>query len=600
MNESIVSAITSESRTGSPVHSHETPAAQPAKEPLTRGDEARVKAVSLERTQMTERACLDCGEACKEQEFFCGPCGSRREEEGVDYLDQFVAGLAKARRLKNAHEYARSLAVLQSLSNSELKPEDAAIVRRRIERVRDARTSELKKRRAKHERMRELIEGGQCDEAMQILKKIPRNLRNGDSKKLAGNAKGKAQEIRQVYQCITQALKERRHETLLPAINRFLAIAPKHVKAPKIEELRREYLLRKARVQLKKRNHAKAAVVLESTPVQERDILVGDLRGKTRCSVDVPTGPHSQTMIEPPIVRQERPRQHAHANFAVSRQVSKEVDQTEDALDLIRNFNRKCLRSGWTPWLLAVYCQVLILVLLYSLALSAEEFLKTGVDQIELSAVFADPGPPGIETIIPQQIEPEEVKEPSAEESPDVVEEATKDEPLDEESPVDSADIESLEETIQVDVAADESPMTESDTAAEEEAQAASPGNDEPLEIPPAPSVAERAVSSGNFLVWVEPAVPFAGEPYCVYVQIRLPERVKRYSRTDLTGVLIGSDGYRKSISGPEREDIPLIANTATIVIHVVGAARPEADTLVIRSRLLRQQKTIRLVYGRI
>jgi hypothetical protein len=483
--------------------------------------------------------------------------------------------------------------------NSELKPEDAAVVRRRIERVRDARTSELKKRRAKHERTRELIEGGQCDEAMQILKKIPRNLRNGDSKKLAGNAKEKAQEIRQVYQCITQALKERRHETLLPAINRFLAIAPKHVKAPKIEELRREYLLRKARVQLKKRNHTKAAVVLESTPVQERDIRVADLRGRTGCSVDVPTDPHSQTITEPPIVPQERPRQHAHANFAVSRQVSEEVDLTEGALDLIRSFNRGCLRSGWTPWLLAVYCQVLILVLLYSLALS-EEFLKAGVDQIELSAVFADPGPPEIETVIPQQKEPEEVKEPSAEESPNVVEEAAKVEPLDEESLVNPADVEPLEETIPVDATVDESPMTESEMVAEEEEQAASPGSDEPLEIPPSPSVAERAVSSGSFLVWVEPAVPFAGEPYCVYVQIRLPERIKRYPRTDLTGVLIGSDGYRKSISGPERGDIPLIANTATIVIHVVGAARPEADTLVIRSKLLRQQKTIRLVYGRI
>ena len=93
------------------------------------------------------------------------------------------------------------------------------------------------------------------------------------------------------------------------------------------------------------------------------------------------------------------------------------------------------------------------------------------------------------------------------------------------------------------------------------------------------------------------PSVPVAGEPYSIYIKIRLPERITRYPHSDLSGVLIGSDGYQKRIGVSQPGFLPLVDNTATIVIPVVGATRPEADMLIIRSRLLRQQKTVKLIY---
>jgi hypothetical protein len=115
----------------------------------------------------------------------------------------------------------------------------------------------------------------------------------------------------------------------------------------------------------------------------------------------------------------------------------------------------------------------------------------------------------------------------------------------------------------------------------------------EEVKVPP------HAVTSGRFSAWTEPASPKPGEPYRIIVLVRLPARVKRYYSTDLTGTVIGSDGYRKSIRGSRRQQLPLTNHTARIVIPIVGSEHGKKDTIVVQSRMLRERRVLELVYSR-
>jgi len=106
-----------------------------------------------------------------------------------------------------------------------------------------------------------------------------------------------------------------------------------------------------------------------------------------------------------------------------------------------------------------------------------------------------------------------------------------------------------------------------------------------------------HAVIDGNFAVWASPPNPRPGQSYAIYIRIRLPDRIHEYRRNDLSGFLVGTDGYRKSL-GSERDDlVPLVDNTVTMAIPVVAANVVVADTILIRTKYLRQQKAIRLIY---
>jgi hypothetical protein len=121
----------------------------------------------------------------------------------------------------------------------------------------------------------------------------------------------------------------------------------------------------------------------------------------------------------------------------------------------------------------------------------------------------------------------------------------------------------------------------------------------EPSETAKEVLVPPHAVTSGRFSAWTEPASPKPGEPYRIIVLVRLPTRVKRYYSTDLTGMVLGSDGYRKSIRGSGRDELPLTNHTARIVIPVVGSERGQRDTIVVQSRMLRERRVLDLVYSR-
>lgn len=104
-----------------------------------------------------------------------------------------------------------------------------------------------------------------------------------------------------------------------------------------------------------------------------------------------------------------------------------------------------------------------------------------------------------------------------------------------------------------------------------------------------------HAVTQGSFAVWTDPAYPKAGEPYRIIVQVRLPEKVRRYSTSDLEGLVIGTDGYRKQIPGTVRAYLPILNGQVRLEVPIVSADRNVNDTIMIRSRMLREAQRLTL-----
>jgi hypothetical protein len=124
-------------------------------------------------------------------------------------------------------------------------------------------------------------------------------------------------------------------------------------------------------------------------------------------------------------------------------------------------------------------------------------------------------------------------------------------------------------------------------------------GRSEPVAEPKPIPVPSHATTSGRFTAWTEPPCPRPGQSYRIIVLVRLPERIQRYYSSDLTGMVIGSDGYRKYIRGSSQEALPLTNHTARLVIPVVGSDRGFKDTVVVQSRILRERRVLELVYSR-
>ena len=126
-----------------------------------------------------------------------------------------------------------------------------------------------------------------------------------------------------------------------------------------------------------------------------------------------------------------------------------------------------------------------------------------------------------------------------------------------------------------------------------------------------------QVVKKGSFTVWTVPEDPDPGQPYDIHILIDLPERLKRYSHADLSGTVIGTDGYRQRLPWdffiPDATttidadgnrtvvgrtgDLPLRSGQALLIVRIPRAAALVRDTIEIRSRLLREKQTLKIVF---
>jgi len=108
-------------------------------------------------------------------------------------------------------------------------------------------------------------------------------------------------------------------------------------------------------------------------------------------------------------------------------------------------------------------------------------------------------------------------------------------------------------------------------------------------------SLPKNAVTAGSFAVWTVPDNPAPGEPYKIVIQIRLPEKTEKYSVADLEGIVIGSDGYQKRIPGSVRGFLPVNNGLVRFEVHVVSADARVEDTVIIKSKMLREAQRLQI-----
>jgi len=128
-----------------------------------------------------------------------------------------------------------------------------------------------------------------------------------------------------------------------------------------------------------------------------------------------------------------------------------------------------------------------------------------------------------------------------------------------------------------------------------------------------------RVVKKGSFSVWTVPADPLPFQEYKIVIQVRLPDLVRRYRATDLSGEVEGSDRYRQKIPWDPKwkgrtdvaltirkgqlvplrkgDFLPVRDRIAQLVIRVPPAKRLVRDRIKIHSKLLKETQVLEIVF---
>ena len=129
-------------------------------------------------------------------------------------------------------------------------------------------------------------------------------------------------------------------------------------------------------------------------------------------------------------------------------------------------------------------------------------------------------------------------------------------------------------------------------------------------------SAPKNAVHRGSSTAWADPARPAPRQAYWIYIEVRLPPNAGRYEVQDLSGRLIGTDGYTRGVGRDSRGalDGAVVPNsssfgnitqdhfrvngqTARIAVWVPGAEELVRDTVNIRSELLNESQALEIVF---
>jgi len=126
------------------------------------------------------------------------------------------------------------------------------------------------------------------------------------------------------------------------------------------------------------------------------------------------------------------------------------------------------------------------------------------------------------------------------------------------------------------------------------------------------------AVTKGSFTAFTIPANPKPREIYSIVIEVRLPDDVKKFKVSDLVGKVVGSDGYTQNLPYDSRTPyaagfpaenqrikvldgstvLDVVKNRVQIIVKVPGAAQLVKDVIRIRSRKLKEEQELTLVFG--
>lgn len=125
-----------------------------------------------------------------------------------------------------------------------------------------------------------------------------------------------------------------------------------------------------------------------------------------------------------------------------------------------------------------------------------------------------------------------------------------------------------------------------------------------------------RVVKKGSFTAWTVPRDPEPDKEYTIVIQVKLPARVTRYRASDLSGMVHGTDLYvqtipwdmrwpnvtltvrgEKLVVVKKKDHLPIRDRKARLLIRVPPAERLVRDTIRIKSRLLKEEQVLEIVF---
>lgn len=128
------------------------------------------------------------------------------------------------------------------------------------------------------------------------------------------------------------------------------------------------------------------------------------------------------------------------------------------------------------------------------------------------------------------------------------------------------------------------------------------------------------AVTKGSFTAWTDPSNPGVGDWYRIIIEVKVPEKIKSYSFSDLEGTVVGTDGFKRKVPYDtrwkryssyvdEENNLKMIEsrsrvkprdNKVQVVIRIPPASiNLTKDTIQLKSRRLREKQTLELVFGK-
>lgn len=127
------------------------------------------------------------------------------------------------------------------------------------------------------------------------------------------------------------------------------------------------------------------------------------------------------------------------------------------------------------------------------------------------------------------------------------------------------------------------------------------------------------AVTKGSFTAWTVPESPEPGQLYRIIIQVKFKDGISTYRLSDLVGKVTGTDDYvqgipfdrtkqsavsytdenkQEVIIKSRSERLKVRNNKIQLVVKVPGAQRLVKDTIKLKSKKLREEHVIELVFG--
>lgn len=107
----------------------------------------------------------------------------------------------------------------------------------------------------------------------------------------------------------------------------------------------------------------------------------------------------------------------------------------------------------------------------------------------------------------------------------------------------------------------------------------------------------KRAITKGSFSVWTVPENPAPRQNYVVFIQLNVPSHAKTYDMSDLSGSIIGTDGFEHHVSYAKGHRIQVQDGIVQISVPIPGAKRLVRDEIRVKSEFLKEQQKIDIVF---